>query len=81
MDGFAIYNLLQSLPYEVHTHNIGAIQSIANVVFLAGDRRTAAPESSFMLHGFTWAFGQETLDEMQITERTGHISTARAEFE
>ncbi|MDR7032933.1 ATP-dependent Clp protease proteolytic subunit [Mesorhizobium sp. BE184] len=79
-EGFAIYNLMQSLPYQIHTHNIGSVHSIANVIFIGGSKRTASPESSFMFHGFSWTFGQETLDEAQIAERTGTMITGRAEY-
>jgi len=80
VEGFALYNLINSLPMRIHTHNIGAIQSIANIVFIAGHERTAAPQSSFMFHGFSWTFVQETLDEAQIAERTRHLATGRTEF-
>lgn len=80
MDGFALFNLIQCLPYKVHAHNIGSVQSIANIVFLGADIRTCAPESSFMFHGFSWTFQQESLDEAQISERTNTLSTGRAEY-
>lgn len=80
IEGFALYNLLKSMPYHVHIHNMGTVQSIANVVFMAGQTRSASPESSFLFHGFTMTFTQETLDEMQIAERTLGLGTGRAEF-
>ncbi len=68
-EGFALYNLIRSMPYEVNIHNIGSVQSIANIVFLAGRRRTAARHSSFMMHNFTWTFASETLTDPQIHEK------------
>lgn len=49
--GVVFYNFLRSLPVTVITHNIGVIDSIANVIFLAGKKRYAVPHSTFLLHG------------------------------
>ena len=59
-EGFALYNFLRSLPLELTTHNIGSIESVANVVFLAADQRCAAPDTHFLLHGFDWTFSAQT---------------------
>ena len=50
-EGIQIYNTLRALPCEVITHNMGAVDSIANVVFQAGDKRYSCPHASFMFHG------------------------------
>lgn len=49
--GIALYNFLKALPVKVIMHNIGSINSIANVVFLAGDERYASKHTTFMFHG------------------------------
>jgi ATP-dependent protease ClpP protease subunit len=51
--GFVLYNFLVSLQSKlsVTMHNTGTIDSIANVVFAAGQNRYAAPNSSFLFHG------------------------------
>lgn len=49
--GVTLYNYLKAIPAEVIMHNMGMIDSIATVVFLAGDKRYAAPHSSFLYHG------------------------------
>ena len=54
--GFAAYNQLRSLPVEIITHNIGSIDSMANVVFLAGTKRFACPNTTFLFHGIFWGF-------------------------
>ena len=38
-------------------HNTGTIDSIANVVFVGGQKRCAAPNASFLFHGVTMNFG------------------------
>lgn len=55
MHGIAIYNFLRGLPVTVTTHNTGNVDSIGTVVYLAGSRRYACPQATFMLHGV--AFG------------------------
>jgi len=68
--GVTLYNFLRGLPQEVIMHNIGSVDSIANVVFLAARRRYAAPASAFLLHGINWSFEEGaslTYTEMQET--------------
>ncbi len=50
-NGITLYNFLKSLPINLTMFNIGAINSIANVIFLASDKRYAVKNSSFMFHG------------------------------
>lgn len=50
-DGVALYNYLRSLPVKLTTHNIGSVNSIGNIVFLAGSRRLACAHTTFMFHG------------------------------
>lgn len=52
--GFTMYNFLLTLPIPVHTHNLGTVESMGNVVFLAGERRTACSHSKFLFHPFHW---------------------------
>ena len=56
--GIALYNYLRTLPVHIVMHNIGSVDSIANVIFLAADERYANPNSSFLLHGISWGFAQ-----------------------
>ena len=51
--GFVLYNYLQALQggMKVTMHNIGNIDSIANVIFLSGEKRFASPNASFHFHG------------------------------
>ncbi len=49
-DGIALYNFLKGLPVDITTYNIGNIDSIANVVFLAGKKRFAVPTAYFFFH-------------------------------
>jgi ATP-dependent protease ClpP protease subunit len=52
--GITLFNFLRALPCHIIMHNIGSVESIANVVFLAGESRFATPNSRFLLHGVFW---------------------------
>jgi ATP-dependent protease ClpP protease subunit len=49
--GVAAYTLLRGMPCELITHNTGNVGSAANVLFLAGRTRYAAPFATFYFHG------------------------------
>jgi len=72
-----LYNFLKSLPCEIIMHNTGSIDSAANVVFMAGDKRYAAPHTSFLFHGVAWNFGAEQqLKRAQIKESLSMVESA-----
>jgi ATP-dependent Clp protease, protease subunit len=58
MHGITIYNVLRGLPITLITHNVGNVDSIGTVIYLAGEQRYACPQATFMLHGV--AFGTNT---------------------
>lgn len=49
--GLTLYALMRGLPIEVWTYNIGQVDSIGVVLYCAGKRRLAAPQTRFLLHG------------------------------
>lgn len=51
MHGMNIYNVARALPFKLVTWNVGNVDSIGNVIFLAGAERYACPLSTFMFHG------------------------------
>jgi len=56
--GFQLYNELQAMPIKLITHNTSNVDSVANVVFLAGQERFATPTARFLFHGTNWSFPQ-----------------------
>lgn len=58
--GFTAYHFMKSLPVPIHCYNISNIDSIANVIFLAGSRRFSNRRARFLLHPFQWQFGGMT---------------------
>lgn len=68
-EGVNLYNYLKSLPIKLIMHNIGIVDSIANVIFLAGSERYAVPNSSFLFHGVGINISQPTrLTEKELQE-------------
>jgi ATP-dependent protease ClpP protease subunit len=49
----SVYQALRSSPFELVTRNMGEVASMGNLVFLAGERRLAIAEATFLLHPIT----------------------------
>lgn len=69
MNGITVYNFLKSLPINLTVHNIGIVDSIANVIFLAGKTRYAVKNSSFLFHGVGFDINQVRFEEKNIKEK------------
>ena len=65
--GFTLYNFLRSLPVPVHTHNLGTVESMGNILFLAGSHRTACAFSKFLFHPFHWTL-HGSVDHARMAE-------------
>jgi ATP-dependent protease ClpP protease subunit len=67
--GFVLYNYLISLrgKLSITMHNTGTIDSIANVIFMSGQKRYASSNAAFLYHGvamnFTGPQSRTTLKE------------------
>lgn len=65
-----IYNTLIALPIHLTVYNVGSVNSIGNVVFLAGRKRYACPGSTFMFHGIGIDLKSPArLDERELIEK------------
>jgi ATP-dependent Clp protease, protease subunit len=74
MHGMNLYNVLRSMPVELITHNVGNVDSIGNAVFLAGAKRYACPNSTFMFHGVGFDIRQQIrMEEKFLRERLDSI--------
>lgn len=58
--GFAMYGFLSTLPIDLSIINIGNVESMACLVFLAGKHRYALPTSRFLFHSMTWEYAENT---------------------
>ncbi len=79
-EGVFLYNALRSLNIEIVTYNIGNVDSIGNVVFLAGARRVASQSATFMFHGVNWEVKQPMAFSEQNVREILHVvvgATAR----
>lgn len=65
--GFTMYNFLMSLPIPVSTHNLGTVESMGNILYLAGQRRTACHHSKFLFHPFHWTL-HGSVDHSRMSE-------------
>jgi len=54
--GITIFNVLRGMPIELVTHNVGNVDSIGTVVFLAGALRYSCSQATFMQHGVAFGF-------------------------
>jgi ATP-dependent protease ClpP protease subunit len=61
----AAYNLLRGMPFKLVTHNVGSVDSMGNVLFLAGEQRYACSDSSFMFHGVGFNVSLKTRFELR----------------
>ena len=67
--GFALYFFLKSLPLPLTTHNVGSIESVGVVIFLAGGKRYACPGTRFLVHPLHWGFGNlVAADHSRVSE-------------
>ncbi len=72
--GIVIYHYLRALPVKVTMHNIGSIDSIANVIFHAADERKAVPQSTFLFHGVSLGLEKVSLNRNQLQELSSQLS-------
>ena len=63
-DGIAIYNFLTNMPIEIITYNVGAVESIAVLVYLTGKVRKASRNASFLIHKTRFGFVEPATAEM-----------------
>lgn len=68
ISGFTAYHFLKSLPVPVITHNISNVESVANVIFMAGSERRANAGSRFLLHPLNWGFTSPAADHARMVE-------------
>jgi ATP-dependent Clp protease protease subunit len=67
--GLSAYNYLKGIPAKIITHNFGSVDSIGLVLFCGGEVRYSVPQASFLLHGVSCGFQNESLEEKELEER------------
>jgi ATP-dependent protease ClpP protease subunit len=77
MHGMTLYNYLSALPVDLTTYNIGNVDSIGAIVFLAGTKRYACPHSTFMLRPV--AFGIQAAQNYEQPDLTAIVQSLEAD--
>ncbi len=67
--GVTLYNFLKTIPQKVIMHNMGSVDSIGTIVFLAGEQRFAMPHSTFLFHAVEASFKEEKVNLKKIEEK------------
>ncbi len=75
--GIAIYNFLKGLPIEVITHNYGSCDSIAALVFCAGEKRYTVANSRFLIHGIGLTVQNQRFNEINLRETLDSLKNQR----
>ncbi|HMU32112.1 MAG TPA: ATP-dependent Clp protease proteolytic subunit [Nitrospira sp.] len=79
MNGLNLYNVLRAMPFKLITHNVGNVDSIGNVLFLAGEQRYSSPHATFMFHGVGFDInGAARFEEKTLRERMDSIQADQA---
>jgi ATP-dependent Clp protease protease subunit len=64
-DGLAIYDAIRACPCEVFIYGFGKVMSSAFIIFLAGDQRLCAQNTTFMMHTLSYS-GEGKLKDQEI---------------
>ncbi|MBI1765456.1 MAG: ATP-dependent Clp protease proteolytic subunit [Acidobacteria bacterium] len=75
--GITLFNYLRALPLDLITHNIGVVDSIATIIFLAGKERFASSNATFLFHGVQLSIQQPTL--LSVTQTRELLSGIEAD--
>lgn len=75
MHGMNVYNVLRGMPFKLITHNVGNVDSIGNVIFLAGEERYACANATFMFHGVAAGIPQNQIrmEQKDLRERLDSV--------
>lgn len=79
--GFSLYNLIRSLPVPVSITNVGTVESIAMMVFLATDKRYAIENSRFLIHQFHWTYSNYPIPYSRLKENVLSLDFDTARYE
>ncbi len=66
--GFTAYNYIRSMPVKTRCINMGTIESISVMPFLAATERRAVENSRFLLHDFSWTFKSAPVNINKVSE-------------
>lgn len=67
--GINLYNVLRAMPFRLVTHSAGDVASIGVAIYVAGEERIAAPNTTFLLHGGDAHASPEPALEREVPQR------------
>jgi ATP-dependent Clp protease, protease subunit len=73
--GFVLYNFLRALPLKIVMHNVGSVDSIGNVIFMAGQERYVTPNGTFLIHRVKSTTNNDNAEVSYIHEKLSTIVT------
>jgi ATP-dependent Clp protease protease subunit len=76
-EGLGLAAFMKTIPFEITTHNVGQIDSVAGVIFAAGTKRYCNAQASFMFHGVTMHFEKVDYIESQMKEQYNQMVRLR----
>lgn len=77
--GLSLYNFLKGIPVQIETHNYGSVDSVALVVFCAGQKRYCVPNARFLMHGIGFNIPQPTrFEEKHLDEKMKGLKMDKA---
>lgn len=80
-DAISLYNLIEALPAEVVTVNMGQIASAGIIPFLAAGERWACHDLYFHFHNLSWTYNQaQTVHRIQMADHVNLIDKERELF-
>jgi ATP-dependent protease ClpP protease subunit len=65
-EAIPLFSYLRALPVEITMHAIGPVDSVAIPVFLAGKKRFASKNATFLCHQYHWSFSQAQTDQQTM---------------
>ncbi len=78
-DGIAMHNYILRLPVEVVTYNIGGVESVAVLPYLAGKLRRVSKNATFLIHPTTCGMTRATADQLRAKANDSDIYDANVE--
>lgn len=72
--GFSLYNFIRSYPLPIKIINMGTIESIAVMIYLAADERYSIENSRFLFHSFHWGYSNHPVDFQRLAENSSSLS-------
>lgn len=78
LSGISIYNFLKGAPIKVDTCNFGSVDSIASVIYCAGENRYSVSNARFLIHGITFGVSANSgFEEKKLEEIIGGLKVDR----